>query len=64
MVSKNATSGVATVVGVVSFGVGCGKPNYYGVYTDVYQFLPWIKSIIGVSIKTNFQVFTGFYSGR
>jgi hypothetical protein len=24
--------------------------DYYGVYTDVYTFLPWIKSVLAVSL--------------
>lgn len=29
--------------GVVSFGIGCADPDYYGVYTRVSQFANWIS---------------------
>ncbi|EDV38947.2 uncharacterized protein Dana_GF24742, isoform D [Drosophila ananassae] len=31
------------VYGIVSFGSGCGEPQYPGVYTSVYTFLKWIN---------------------
>lgn len=38
-----------TLVGVVSYGSGCGRPGYFGVYADVYRFVPWIKSVLAVT---------------
>ncbi|TGZ61732.1 hypothetical protein CRM22_007807 [Opisthorchis felineus] len=39
-------SGQWRLIGVVSFGVECGLPEYPGVYTDVSYFVPWIQAIV------------------
>ena len=34
--------------GIVSFGVGCGLPLFYGIYTDISFFIPWLSEYIPV----------------
>lgn len=36
--------GCPVVVGLTSFGVGCGQPGKYGVYTRVSQYRDWIEA--------------------
>lgn len=38
-------NGAMHVVGVVSWGIGCGQVNVPGVYVKVSAYLPWIQQI-------------------
>ncbi|XP_041891557.1 ovochymase-2 isoform X1 [Corvus kubaryi] len=42
-------SGFYTLHGITSWGLGCGRKNYPGIYTNVEFFVDWIKSNINSS---------------
>jgi len=38
--------GEAYLCGIVSWGIGCARPYYYGVYTQVSHYANWIQNNI------------------
>lgn len=40
-----SSDGRSFLIGVVSWGIGCGEPDQYGVYSKVISVLPWIKEV-------------------
>ncbi|MFK7996430.1 MAG: serine protease [Granulosicoccus sp.] len=44
--------GVRVQAGITSLGTGCGQPFFYGIYTNVSHFIPWLSSYIEVPYQS------------
>ena len=42
-----ASRSIPTLVGAVSWGMGCGRPQYVGIYTDIRVYREWIVREMG-----------------
>ena len=40
------------LVGITSWGEGCGFPGYPGIFSRVTSVVPWIKKILGPDLKS------------
>ena len=38
--------------GITSFGIGCGLPLFYGIYTNVSHFIPWLAQYFEVPFQS------------
>ena len=51
----HAKNGIPTLVGVVSWGNGCGRSDFAGVYVDVRHYRDWIVETIGGEPQINWD---------
>ena len=39
-------------IGITSFGNGCGLPMFYGIYTNVSHYIPWLANYVEVPYQS------------
>ena len=53
-----SSSGTPVLHGITSFGCGCARPDYPGVYTRVASYLEWIYNITENNITATAETYT------
>nr|WBW70046.1 venom protein [Lampona murina] len=43
---QTSNTGIATLIGIVSNGAGCGERNFPGIYTKVSAYKEWIQNVM------------------
>lgn len=46
----NLFTGRGTLFGITSWGIGCGRAKFPGVYCKVSVYIPWIRTRLEVSV--------------
>lgn len=48
--------GVRKLAGLVSWGIGCAQPGYYGVYTRITEFYEWVGNYVPLFVTGDFDL--------